>query len=283
MQNQRAFTLIELLVVISIIALLIAVLLPALQGARNSARQLQSSTQTRGMHQGMVVFAQSNKGWYPGVEGNRARDTGDTVFVDGSMLPKYVAGVAGGAHVGGRFDLMVDAGLFPPDYAVSPAENPDTLRTGVIFFDYEDLASFNQDQVFYSYSLPEIRLTGTGGPAGGRFNEYNVDSFNSESVAISDRLLRLDPTVPVNANFPDTHRSLWSNDDRGGNWNGSVTFNDGHVTFNDESEFEFTTVDGKVTPNDSIYARESITYPGETTPDNTSNVRMVYRTAANVE
>lgn len=286
MRRSHAFTLIELLVVISIIALLVAILLPALSAARTVARQLQSSTQTRGMHQGMVIFAQSNKGWYPGVEGSQAKNEDDSVFVDGSKLPKYTAGSVGGANVGARFDLMVDAQLFTPEYAVSPAENPDTLRPGVTFFDYADLASFNQDQVFYSYSLPEIRFFrpgNAGGPAGGRFNEYNVDSFNPESVAISDRLLRLDPSVLVNPNLTDTHRSLWSVDSSGGNWSGSATFNDGHVKFNDESEFETSTVDGKVTPNDSIYAREDLVYPGETNMDNTSNIRMVYRTSLNVE
>ena len=63
----RAFTLIELLVVISIIALLIGILLPALGAARRTARQMQNSTQIRGIHTGIVLFAQGNNSYYPGM------------------------------------------------------------------------------------------------------------------------------------------------------------------------------------------------------------------------
>ena len=66
--RKSGFTLIELLVVISIIALLIAILLPALGAARRTARRMQNSTQLRGIHQGLVTFANSNKNNFAGLD-----------------------------------------------------------------------------------------------------------------------------------------------------------------------------------------------------------------------
>ena len=56
--------------VLSILALLIAILLPALGAARRTARRMQNSTQLRGIHQGLVTFANSNKDQFPGLSSN---------------------------------------------------------------------------------------------------------------------------------------------------------------------------------------------------------------------
>jgi Ca-activated chloride channel family protein len=50
---------------VAICALLVGIFLPALGSARRSARQMKSTTQARGIGQGMAMYAQQNKGRYP--------------------------------------------------------------------------------------------------------------------------------------------------------------------------------------------------------------------------
>ena len=274
--KNRAFTLIELLVVISIIALLIGILLPALGAARKTARQMQNSTQTRGIHQGLVIFAQSNKGWYPGVIGSLGGSKTDDAFVDQGDIDTYLGGTTeSGAHVGGRFAIMLEEGLFTPEYIVSPAEDPEAMVAPMTFVDWDPTKSTGFNKAFHSYALPEIAENSSNGkvPNGSRYKEWH-ETMNSQSVVVSDRLTTALYGTPIDNSDPDTHRSLWSTDAGiGGDWGGSITYNDGHSAYNPSSTLENTNVNGVNNPIDNIFSNVPIT-SGAT---NTDNVKMIWR------
>ncbi len=209
MNRKKGFTLIELLVVISIILILIGILLPSLGAARRTARQMQGSTQVRGIQQGMVVFAQGNNSRYPGLDSNGG-------IVPAAQVPWCNLT---GQTVEGRFALMLNNDLFPPQYMFSPSETDGDKQDPFDNSQAINTNTFNRDD--YSFALLDISVAGTGAGSQ-RVTEWS-DTTNAQAIAVSDRLVEGASTAGTRTTYDSVHAT--------DGWQGSVGWNDNHVTF----------------------------------------------------
>ncbi len=236
MSRVRGFTIVELGVVLVLFVLLVTLFLILAGISRRSTGgswQIHNMTQLRGIQQGMVIFAQSNKagsemGWYPGV----SRD-----------------GVIEQTDPGAKLKILLDANAFTPDFIIHPWDTdkqPWQEGDGELTTDH------------YSYAMLRVEDVERDK---GRYMEWR-ETINTSAVVLSDR----------NTKTGDARGSIWTDgemDWRGTvvRNDNSTSFESSHII--EDTQYH----DGERNEQDDLFAAEGafdamMTYgkPAENTP-----------------
>ncbi|MEM6394078.1 MAG: hypothetical protein AAF797_15030 [Planctomycetota bacterium] len=148
----RRIDVITLVGILCVLALILVVSLNWLMQSTADGGRGSNGSQLRGIHQGMVVYAQSNKGHYPGID-----STG--VLMDSTLS--------------GQLAILMDTNWVTPDYVINPRDRH--LTEAIDYGSGYVVSIFN-----HSYAGLDLTI------AGGRVNAWS-ETMSSSEVVLGDR------------------------------------------------------------------------------------------------
>jgi len=225
--RRKGFTLVELLVVIGIIALLISILLPALNAAKERANRVKCSSNLRQIGQGLLLYANDNKGIYPRTPAN-TMGTYTCFTAGGASTATDPFGTGGPAvnDVTAALFLLVRNADINPEVFVCPSSNAekDTLNNKPA---NQRCNFYGINNLSYSYTnpYPNDAAIGLG---------YKLNGNVPADFAICGDRNDGDQLTTVNsASAASEQKKINSKNHEGDGEN--VLFNDGHCEWNTSS------------------------------------------------
>lgn len=140
--------------------------------------------QLRGIHQGLVVYAYTNKDWYPGLDSLGLYNLPDEL------------GTQNGIDVADRNAMLLDGGFVSPEYLIASSETDESI----VPWPGEGRVTAAHSS-FAMLQVPE---------SGGRHDEWQ-QTLNSQAIVLSDRNTGTqDQTASIHADEEWFGQVLWN-------------------------------------------------------------------------
>ncbi len=272
-RHRSGMTIREVLIILVCIVVMAVLLLPGLARVRRVSRKITNTTQLRGIHQGCVTFSAGSKkatgdGPYPGLKSD---GTLVTEFTWPTANGTFTAGkTVHGAEPATRFTVMLNKSYFTPEYLINPM---DAGREGGKRLVHPIGTSGVDDKVVspdnFSYAMLRIDE-----PSEGRRAAW-AETISANEVVLSDRNIGPGSGAGQAA-------SVWTGVDSG-EWEGTVVFNDGSVSYVIPSDNGYDTPTlAKTRYGDEPYVEDDNLFADDDPMDVTlagSNAAMVFQDA----
>ncbi|MFW6060059.1 MAG: hypothetical protein ACODAQ_07740, partial [Phycisphaeraceae bacterium] len=201
----------------------------------------------RGVHQNMVVYAQSNKtgntnGQFPGLNPNASIMTNTDANNQLSSLDPFTT--IDGRRPAVRFGLMLDENLYSGDYIISPLEsNPEGFGSPREAYT-PGMGEFTTRHHSYAMLALTDENSGQTGSEQARMSEWS-ETLNADAAVVSARNTGGNATTQVS--------SLATQKDSG-QFRGGVAWNDNHVGTENTMHVDTKYASNDPVDNDNLFS-----------------------------